>query len=326
MIKRNSALALGGILAVAGCAGGSSGSAPAPVAKPAQSAKHPLSTASFTINPTILRHASSRRRRPAFVDTGGTASFPAGTVVFFEISSRTADGLFAPLATVPIAYETTSPISVSIPLFGPDGFIRVKEIFEPNSAFPGNQFVLADTQGGGVGDTSVNSSVAYHFQAGGTGGSSPIQFFVNGGASASALTLNAVAGGVVLAENPDGSGNSVFVQANNATYTEFSTSNTFVYAFPSDAAGGFTNLTVPGGFTKPVVLSAAQNFDPSLAIVQTPVPGAFALSNTSCSELFPGSMTQVSFDATDIFGNVATTGFGSTMIEFEGYLNSQCAG
>src|SRR5476649_355568 len=320
MIKRNSALALGGRLTVDGCTGGGGGSAAVPAAKPAQSGARPLSTASFTINPTLLRHSSSRRRRPAFVDTGGNSSFPPGASAFFEISSRTADGLQPPVSTIQIAYETTSPISISIPLYGPDGFIRVKEIFVPDSTMPGTQFTLADTQAGAVDDTSVGNGIQYHFAAGGTGGSSPISFFVNGGASASALTLNAVAGGVVLAPNPDGSGSSVFVPAGNETYTEFVTpfSSNFVYAFTADAAGGFTNLSVPGGFTKPPVLSASQNFDPSLSIVQSPIPGAFVLVDTSCSELFPGAMTKVSFDATDVLGNVITTGFGSTMIELGG--------
>jgi hypothetical protein len=328
MIKRNSALALGGILAVAGCAGGGGGSAAVPVAKPAQSGSRPLSTASFTINPTLLRHAASKRRRPAFVDTGGNSSFPAGAAAFLEVSSRSADGLQPPIATIPIAYETTSPISVSIPLYGPDGFIRVKEIFMPDSTVPSVQFALADTQAGPFDDTSVGNSIQYHFQAGGTGGSSPIQFFVSGGASAGALTLNAVAGGVVLSDTPDGSsGNTVFVPANNFNYTTF-TPNTgnFIYAFPADAAGGFTSFSVPGGFTKPVVLTPGQTFAPGLSIGAASIPGAFALTNTDCANggLNPGAMINVSFDATDIFGAVASTLSNDTMIELgfqpSGYL------
>jgi hypothetical protein len=334
MKKRNRAIALGGILAIAGCSGGG-GSAAAPAAKPAQAGNRPLSTGRFTINPTLLRHASSKRRSPAFVDAGGGISFSSGSV-FFRVYSQSNDGLNPGPIDIPITYGSTAPITVSLPLYGPDGAMRVKELYQLSSVAPLQ--ILADTQSGGVidtvGDTSIDDTVVqYHFPTGGVGGSSAIEFFVNGGSAQGALTLNAVAGGVVLADTPDGSGgNTLFVPANNTVdYLTFTPSGNFVYAFPADAVGGFTNLSAPGGFAAPVVLDS--NFIPNgpsggLVVLPTSVQGAFTLGNTSCSELFPGAMGNVSFTATDVFGHAVSTGggAGSLEVDLQGYLNSTCPG
>src|SRR5471032_3031202 len=93
MIKRNGMIALGSILAVAGCSsGGHSSSNPA---VPAAKVNHPLATGHLTINPSVLKHAAKSRRRPSFVDGLGN-----GGALTLEISSQTNDGSLSTQVTI----------------------------------------------------------------------------------------------------------------------------------------------------------------------------------------------------------------------------------
>jgi hypothetical protein len=304
--NRNRAMALGGILAVAGCSGGG-GSTPAPATKPAQTAIHPLSSVKLTLNPTLLRHASNARRRPAFLDAGNGQGLGGGTLSL-RVTSMTNDGSnLAPQATTQqIELGSTAPVQLSVPLYGPSGFIRIQEIYQaPVTAAPQ---LIADTESGGLASTNV-SAITYSFNPG--AGSEAVLVGQNGSSGAGQpITLNAVIGGVVISDTPDGSsGNAVFVPNANSDDLSFTAFNSqFVFIFPADATGGFTPSTVPGGFPNPVNITANQTFSPGFSLTPTNIPGAFVL-DSSCNV-----NSNVVFDVIDGLGNHGSTA-GS------GYLN-----
>src|SRR5471032_1551949 len=127
MTTRKRMIALGSILAVAGCGGG--GSTPATMAKPATNAQLPLSTGHLTINPTLLRHAaSSTRRRPAFVDGIGDANADPMYLVITSTSPQTDGTFLSPPPTTVSVSLSSGAVQATVPLYGPGGYIRVKEV------------------------------------------------------------------------------------------------------------------------------------------------------------------------------------------------------
>jgi len=306
MIKRNRVMALGGALAVAGCSAG--GSTAAPVVKPAQTANRPLSTGHLTINATLLRHASSQLRRPSFLDPGTSSSFSGS--LSLQITSATNDGsnLSPPVTNVPVTVGTSGPIPISVPLYGPGGTIRIQEIYQPTVA---PSVVIADTDGGQLGTGNVQYSFAQ-------GQDSQIGIFQGNSGGTIPITLNAVVGGVVISDVPDGSAafpNTMFIPNGNPASLLYNINNNveqspFVYVFPADATGGFTNLSVPGGFQLPATLAPIQNFLNGFTITPAAVSGVFLVSGCSPSP--------VNFQATDVFGNTVSTRNAGT-----GYLQIQ---
>jgi hypothetical protein len=295
--KRNRLMALGGILAVAGCSGGG-GSTPAPVAKPAQAANRPLSTVKLTINPTLLRHASSGRRRPAFLDPGNGQAF--GGTLSLLVTSQTTDGsnLVAPPTVQAMTLGSTAPVQLSVPLYGPSGVIRVQEIYQSPTIAVAPQLV-ADTDPGGINSTNIGA-VQYSFF---TGTTTTVQIVQNNTLSEGPMTLNAVIGGVVVSDTPDGSSvNTVFVPDGNPNLLSFSAfSSQFVFIFPADVTGGFTASTVPGGFPNPVNITAGQTFTAGFSLTPTNIPGAFVIQ-PGCNVTSP-----VVFDVIDGLGNHGST-------------------
>jgi len=284
MIKHRRAMALSGALVAAGCSGGA-GSTPAPIAKPAQTTNLPLSTGHITINPTLLRHAASSQRRPAFVDGVGDANADPMFLVITSVSQQSDGTLLSPPATtVSVPFSSVS-VQASVPLYGPGGFLRIKEVI--GSIAP--QITLADTDSDSESFDGVSGfgQQPYSIQPGSNAVTLP------------PITLNAVVGGIVFSDRPDGSGsNTVFVPNSLKTFPQFTVNPSgYVYAFPADAAGNFTNLTVPGGFPNPVVLGAFSFGD---VFQQTSIPGAFFAQGC-------GGESLTVFRTTDIFGNVGST-------------------
>jgi len=305
-IKRNRAIALGSILAVAGCSAG--GSTAAPTAKPAADASRPQSVGRLTINPTLLSHASSARR-PAFVDVNGDGKGGSLSLVITSIETTDGLGLQPPATTIPISVGASN-IQVSLPLYGPGGFIRVQEFNQPLATSPAQ--LIADTDGntdGGFGN------FAYTISAGAAS------------ASLGTVTLQAVIGGIVLSDSPEGTSNVVFVPNGNATPVSYTvgqtTATNFVYAFPADAAGNFTNLSVVGGFPNAVMLSPFQSFT-ELNVLATSILGSFVIAPVaSCPFYPPGhATTPVSLQATDAFLNTATA---NLTFKNGGSLNTNCS-
>jgi len=288
VIKRNGAIALGSILAVAGCGGGG---ASTPVAKPAAKTNAPQATGHLTINPSLLRHASSGRRRPKFVDATGN-----GGELFLNIASVSDDGFVPTVLLVPISVSG-APIQVSVPLYGPGGFIRVQEFNQPLNSVTGVAI--------GVPQLIANSD---------NGNFSEQRYDILSGTDVTlpAITLNAVIGGIVVSDTPDGSSlNTLFVPNSSNTFPNYEVNASgFVYAFPADATGGFSNLAIPGGFPNPVTAETAAF---GVTASTTPLPGVFFLPQCSGE-----NVTQ--FTTTDVFGNIGSTrgsDVGSTNV---GYL------
>lgn len=253
MIKRKSMMALGGILAVAGCATG--GSAVAPVAKPAQSGNQTLTTGRLTISPTLLLHASSSRRKPAFIDAHGDG---AGGSVYLQITATSSypDNLVA-VTNVPMPVTTsTAPINVSMQLYGPSGYIQVREYSQPLSTTTTAQLIA---------DSGTYSNY----------------YTITPGAALatiSPITMYAVLGGVVISDAPNGVGTNnelVPLYPPTSSPAAYTPTGSFIYAFPADATGGYSALSVSGGFTHPVTLQSVNSS--TMRVSPTNISGAFAV-------------------------------------------------
>lgn len=257
MIKRNSAIALGSVLAIAGCGAGGTSSTPAKVAA---TANHTLSTGHLTINPTLLKHASSSRRRPSFVDTAGDGN---GGTLSIEVSTHTFDGLLStPVTSVPLTSPST-PVTIDVPLYGPGGWVHVQEFNTQLASLGGAKQLIAD---------NADFSDSYSVSPG-------IDTNLN-------LTLRAVLGGIVLSDKPDGSSASpstVFIPLNNASNVSYTApvavSPFFLYAFPADAAGNFTALSVAGGFPNAVLANPVSAS--TLRLLPTNVLGVYSVCDTA---------------------------------------------
>jgi hypothetical protein len=294
-------MALGGIVAVAGCASGGSTAAVPP--KTANATNRVLSTATLTINPTLLKHASSGRRSPAFVDVTGSGALSLQIITsHFDFST---DSLFTPpTVTVPLSSASPAPLTVPVPLYGPNGGILVNELLTLGSAAT----TIAST-----GELSYDFPV---FPSAGTLTLDSTNVFGNVN-NTTGLTLNAVVGGVVLSDRPDGLGVNTHFFSNGSGAT-FNATGQFVYAFPADANGGFTDVTVAGGFPKAVQLQS------SGVLKATNVPGAFAICNNAPLN-FGTSSGVVTLSATDGL-NQANVGTVHPLISVSavasGYLGS----
>jgi hypothetical protein len=291
MIKRNQIAALGGIIAIAGCSGGG-GKVVTPATNPAQAVKRPLSIGHLTINPTLLHHASSKRRRPAFVDAQGN-----GSPLVLQISSITNDGTASSPALTTVSISSYSaPVNLSIPLYGPGGYLRIQEYSVPEG-FP--QQLLADTDSNN--DSAIFSqsgfgNVRYSIPQ---GQDAVISVSQNSSSfSSAAVTLSAIIGGIAFDDTPDGSDFPRPLSASTGVACASAFNGETLFLFPADASGNFTSSAVPGGFPFPVTFAGS---DPSstATLVPTNVAGVYKFSGD-------GSIIDAQFQTFDGFDNFLT--------------------
>jgi len=292
MITSKRLFALGGIVAVAGCSGGST--AAAPPRADINATNHVLSTATLTINPTLLKHAASARRRPAFVDEGGSGQLSL-EIISQSLDPFTNKNLTPPIVTMQLSTASPAPITVPAALYGPSGTIQVTELLQNGIA----TIEIAST-----------GNLTYVFPVFPTAATVTLDasdLFGNIN-NTTGLTLNARIGGIVLSDTPDGSSaNTHFFQQGFPGFS-FSPGGAFVYAFPADANGGFTNVAVAGGFPNAVQLTSSGGLKP------TNVGGVFAVCTIGATA--PATAT-VSFSARDAFGTTGAVG-----VNISGYLGS----
>jgi hypothetical protein len=282
-----------------------------PAATPAAHANRPLTTAHFTINPTLLKHASSARRSPAFLDT--TAPGAARSLV---ITSQSFDGVAPPVTTIPLlASAASSPVQIAVPLYGPGGFMHVQEFSQALS-----------TVGVPIAGPSVLVADSNFLDPNNGNGLSSASYAITPGANSfiGTITLNAVIGGLVFSDTPDASGTTLFVPNGLKSFPEFNvnTSDGIFYAFPADALGNFSTTPVPGGFPNPVRVlpvvpsdnfSGTQTFGGTVA--PTVFPNAFVLTSLGC-----GSEVLNRLETTDALGNVGSTIGSDSVPGANGYL------
>jgi hypothetical protein len=303
--RRSGAIGAAALLTACGSGAGM------PAVTPAAHTTRPLTTAHFTINPTLLKHASSVRRSPAFLDTNAPS---AGQSLI--INSQSADGSFiAPATIIAIpASASTSPIQVSVPLLGPGGFIHVQEFSQALSSvgtpIAGSSVLLADSNFRDPNNGNQLSEVAYKITQG-------ADSFL------AAITLNAVVGGIVFSSTPDASGTTMFVPNGLTSFPIFSVnfSDGIFYTFPADALGNFSTTPVPGGFPNPVralPVISTDNLDETSSfggtITSTVFPNAFVLTSSGCGA------SLYRFETTDALGNIGSTVGSDTNPTGNGYL------
>jgi hypothetical protein len=296
---------IGAAALLTACGGGGS----LPVVTPV--ATRPLTTAHFTINPTLLQHASSSRRSPAFLDT--VASGAARSLVIRSVSS---DGVVPPVTTIALLGSVVStPVQIAVPLYGPGGFIRVQEFSQALSSvgipIAGSSVLVADSNFLDPNNATQSDSVPYII----TPGSDSVL---------ATITLNAVIGGLVFSNTPDASGTTLFVPNGLTSFPSFSvnTSNGIFYTFPADALGNFATTAVAGGFPNPVhvlPVISSDNFSHTFTfggtVNPTVFPNAFVLTNSSC-----GADVVNRLETRDALGNVGSTIGSDSNPSANGYL------
>jgi hypothetical protein len=304
VVRRSGAIGAAALLTACG----SGGSMPA--VTPAAHTTRPLTTAHFTINPTLLKHASSQRRSPAFLDTNAS-----GALQSLVITAQSSDGVASPVTTIPLlASAATAPVQIAVPLYGPGGFIEVKEFSQALSSIgvpiAGSSVLLADSDFLNATNGNQRSSVSYKI----TPGADSI---------IALITLNAVIGGFVFSSTPDASGTTMFVPNGLTSSPTFSVnfSDGVFYTFPADALGNFSTTPVAGGFPNPVralpVLSTDNPFQVASfggTIAPTVFPNAFVLTSTGCGP----SLNR--FEVTDALGNIGSTVGSDTNPSAGGFL------